>query len=108
MPTALDNGNARRASSFGPPPLGAVLFSRRQLRSPAMPRYVFCNRCDANLGVLFERAGEDGAWLDFRPYDICWHVTRERLVEELDALYRGESSLTVTLRRIEARAAQPA
>jgi hypothetical protein len=71
-----------------------------------MPRHVLCNRCDANLGVLFERVSEDGAWLDFRPYDVCWHVSREQLVEELDALYRGESTLAVSLRRIEARTAQ--
>jgi hypothetical protein len=71
-----------------------------------MPRHVFCNRCDANLGVLFERASEDGASLDFRPYDVCWHVSRAQLVEELDALYWGESTLAVSLRRIEARTAQ--
>jgi hypothetical protein len=73
---------------------------------PPMPRHVFCNRCDANLGVLFERATENGASLDFRPFDVCWHVSREQLVDELDALYRGESSLAVSLRRIEAPAAQ--
>ena len=66
-----------------------------------MSRVVFCDLCDANLGVLFERAGDvDRPTLDFLPHDDCWHVSRQQLVEDLEALHRGESSLPVSLKRI--------
>ncbi len=72
-----------------------------------MSRLVFCDLCDANLGVLFER-DKDAARLDFLPHDDCWHVTRQELVEDLEALHAGESSLPVSLKRIPARARQMA
>ena len=70
-----------------------------------MSRFVFCDRCDANRGVLFEREGDtDAPTLDFVPHDDCWHVSREQLVEDLEALQLGESSLPVSLKRIAAGA----
>jgi hypothetical protein len=70
-----------------------------------MSRLVFCDLCDTNLGVLFERDGDAGApTLDLLPHDGCWHVTRQALVEDLEALHAGESSLPVSLKRIPARA----
>ena len=72
-----------------------------------MSRLVFCDLCDANLGVLFEREGDaDAPKLDFLPHDDCWHVSRLQLVGDLDALNSGESSLPVSLRRIPAGARQ--
>jgi hypothetical protein len=72
-----------------------------------MSRVVFCDLCDANLGVLFERAGDvDPPTLDFLPHDDCWHVSRQQLVEDLEALHSGESSLPVSLKRIPARVRQ--
>jgi len=72
-----------------------------------MSRLVFCDLCDANLGVLFEReADADAPTLDFLPHDDCWHVSRLQLVGDLDALNSGESSLPVSLRRIPAGARQ--
>jgi hypothetical protein len=72
-----------------------------------MSRFVFCDICDANLGVLFEREAEDHApTLDFLPHDDCWHVSRRQLVEDVYALHSGESSLPVSLKRIPARARQ--
>jgi hypothetical protein len=72
-----------------------------------MSRFVFCDLCDANLGVLFEREGDtDAPTLDFMPNDDCWHVSRQQLVEDLEALHRGESSLPVSLKRIAAGARQ--
>jgi hypothetical protein len=72
-----------------------------------MSRFVFCGMCDTNLGVLFERDAEDDApGLDFLPQDDCWHVSRQQLVEDLEALHRGESSLPVSLKRIAAGARQ--
>ena len=66
-----------------------------------MSRLVFCDLCDANLGVLFERDGDaDAPTLDFLPHDDCWHVSRQQLVGDLDALNSGESSLPVSLKRI--------
>ena len=66
-----------------------------------MSRFVFCGICDTNLGVLFERdPEEDAPELDFLPHDDCWHVSREQLVEDLEALHSGESSLPVSLKRI--------
>jgi hypothetical protein len=42
-----------------------------------MSRLVFCDLCDTNLGVLFERDGDAGApTLDLLPHHDCWHVTR--------------------------------
>lgn len=73
-----------------------------------MSRFVFCHLCDKNLGVLFEREADAAATLDFLPYDDCRHVSRRQLVEDLDALHAGESSLPVALKRIPARAGQPA
>jgi hypothetical protein len=68
---------------------------------------VFCDLCDTNLGVLFERGEEVGApTLDLLPHHDCWHVTRQALVEDLEALHAGESSLPVSLKRIPARARQ--
>jgi hypothetical protein len=73
-----------------------------------MSRLVFCDLCDANLGVLFEREGDaDAPILDFLPHDDCWHVSRQQVVGDLDALNSGESSLPVSLRRIPAGARQP-
>jgi hypothetical protein len=58
--------------------------------------------------VLFEReGGADAPTLDFLPHDDCWHVSRQQLVGDLDALNSGESSLPVSLRRIPAGARQP-
>ena len=72
-----------------------------------MSRFVFCGICDTNLGVLFERDAEDDApTLDFLPHDDCWHVSRQQLVEDLEALHSGESSLPVSLKRIAAGARQ--
>ena len=72
-----------------------------------MSRFVFCDLCDANLGVLFECEGDaDAPTLDFLPHDNCWHVSRQQLVGDLDALNSGESSLPVSLRRIPAGARQ--
>jgi hypothetical protein len=72
-----------------------------------MSRFVFCGMCDTNLGVLFERDAEDDApGLDFLPQDDCWHVSRQQLVEDLEALHRGESSLPVSLKRIAAEVRQ--
>jgi hypothetical protein len=72
-----------------------------------MSRFVFCGMCDTNLGVLFEREAEDDApAFDFLPHDDCWHVSRQQLVEDLEALHRGESSLPVSLKRIAAGARQ--
>jgi hypothetical protein len=67
---------------------------------------VLCDRCDTNLGVLFEREVDDGESLDFVPNDDCWHVTREQVVEDIDGIYAGESSLPVSLKRIAVRARQ--
>jgi hypothetical protein len=70
-----------------------------------MSRFVFCGICDTNLGVLFERDSEhDSPALDFLPHDDCWHVSRQQLVEDLEALHSGESSLPVSLKRIAAGA----
>jgi hypothetical protein len=44
--------------------------------------------------------------LDFLPHDDCWHVSRQQLVEDLEALHSGESSLPVSLKRIAAGARQ--
>lgn len=71
-----------------------------------MSRFVLCNICDANLGVLFERETGDASTLDFLPHHDCAHVSREHVVEELAALHSGESSLHVSLKRIPARARQ--
>ena len=72
-----------------------------------MSRFVFCGICDTNLGVLFERDVEDDSpGLDFLPHDDCWHVSRQQLVEDLEALHSGESSLPVSLKRIAAGARQ--
>lgn len=68
-----------------------------------MSRLVLCNLCDTNLGVLFEREA-DTSTLDFLPHDDCAHVSREQIVEDLEALHSGESSLPVSLKRIPARA----
>ena len=55
-----------------------------------MSRFVFCGICDTNLGVLFERDVEDDSpGLDFLPHDDCWHVSRQQLVEDLEALHFG-------------------
>jgi hypothetical protein len=59
---------------------------------------VLCDRCDTNLGLLFQ--------LDFLPNEDCWHVRREQLVAEIGAVYAGESSLPVSLKRIALRARQ--
>jgi hypothetical protein len=68
---------------------------------------VFCDLCDTNLGVLFERdGGADAPTLDFLPHDDCWHVSRQQLVADLDALNSGESSLPVSLKRIPAGSTQ--
>ena len=72
-----------------------------------MSRLVFCDLCDTNLGVLFERDGDAGApTLDLLPHHDCWHVTRQALVEDLEALHAGESSLPVSLKRMPARVRQ--
>ena len=71
-----------------------------------MSRLVLCDRCDTNLGVLFEREVDDGESLDFLPNNDCWHVTRDQLVEDIDAVYAGESALPVSLTRIGERARQ--
>jgi hypothetical protein len=64
-----------------------------------MSRFVFCGICDTNLGVLFERDVEDDSpGLDFLPHDDCWHVSRQQLVEDLEALHSEESSLPVSLK----------
>jgi hypothetical protein len=63
-------------------------------------RLVFCARCDTDLGVLFEREADDGSTsVDFRPHGDCWHLRREEVVDDLEALFSGESSLPVKLRR---------
>jgi hypothetical protein len=71
-----------------------------------MSRLVVCDFCDTNLGVLFEREEGEAESLDFLPNDDCWHVTREQLVEDIEALYAGESSLPASLQRIPVRARQ--
>ena len=70
-----------------------------------MSRLVFCDLCDTNLGVLFERDGDAGGpKLDLLPHHDCWHVTRQALAEDLEALQAGESSLPVSVKRNAARA----
>lgn len=65
-----------------------------------MSRLVFCALCGTDLGVLFEREADDGsASVDFRPHSDCWHLRREEIVDDLEALFSGESSLPVKLRR---------
>jgi hypothetical protein len=71
-----------------------------------MSRLVLCDLCDTNLGILFERESGDTARLDFLPHDDCWHVSRQRLIEDLDALHAGESALPVSLKRMPAGARQ--
>ena len=71
-----------------------------------MSRFVICDICDVNLGVLFEREADDVSRLDFLPHDDCSHISREDVVEELEALHAGESSLPASLKRIPARARQ--
>lgn len=71
-----------------------------------MSRMVVCDLCDTNLGVLIEREEVDSESLDFLPNDDCLHVTREDLVEDIEAIYAGESSLPASLRRIAVRARQ--
>jgi hypothetical protein len=71
-----------------------------------MSRYVFCDSCDTNLGVLFEREIADATSVDFLPHDDCGHLTREQLVTDLDALHRGESSLPVSLKAVAMRSPQ--
>jgi hypothetical protein len=71
-----------------------------------MSRYVFCDSCETNLGVLSERGTGDAASVDFLPHDDCAHLTREQLVADLDALYRGESSLPVSLKAVAGKAPQ--
>ena len=72
-----------------------------------MSRLVFCDLCDTNLGVLFERDGDAGApTLDLLPHHDCWHVTRQALVEDLEALHAGESSLPFSLKGITTRVRQ--
>jgi hypothetical protein len=56
------------------------------------------------LGVVFECEGDTEGTLDYVPNDDCWHVSREQIVEDLDALHAGESSLAVSLKRIALRA----
>jgi hypothetical protein len=74
---------------------------------PDMSRFVFCNLCDTNLGVMFEREDDgDGPTLDFLPHNDCWHVPRQEIVEDLNALHSGESSLPVSLKRIAAGVGQ--
>jgi hypothetical protein len=81
--------------------------SAEPVRICDMSRFVFCGICDTNLGVLFERDAEnDAPTLDFLPHDDCWHVSRQQLVENLEALHSGESSLPVSLKRIAAGARQ--
>ena len=63
-------------------------------------RLVFCARCDTDLGVLFEREADyGGTSVDYRPHGDCWHLSHEEVVDDLDALFSGESSLPVKLRR---------
>ncbi|HEY7002707.1 MAG TPA: hypothetical protein VH281_00380 [Gaiellaceae bacterium] len=69
-----------------------------------MSRLVFCDLCDANLGVIYEREVGDVGSVDFLPHEDCWHVSREQLVEDLAAIHFGESSLPVSLKRIPTRA----
>jgi hypothetical protein len=71
-----------------------------------MSRLVLCNVCDTNLGVLFEREAANTSTLDFLPHDDCTHVAWEHVVEDLQELHSGESSLPVSLKRIPARARQ--
>ena len=72
--------------------------------SRPMSRYVFCDSCEANLGVLFERGTADATSVDFLPHEDCAHLTREQLVADLDSLYRGESSLPVSLKAVTVNA----
>lgn len=73
-----------------------------------MSRLVFCARCDTDLGVLFEREADDGSTsVDFLPHGDCWHLRREQVVDDLEALFSGESSLPVKLRREAHRISQP-
>jgi hypothetical protein len=69
-----------------------------------MARLVLCALCGTNLGVFFERESDLGGTLDYLPHADCWHVSREQVVEDLDALHAGESSLPVSLKRIPGRA----
>jgi len=69
-----------------------------------MARLVFCALCDTTLGVLSEREAKSGSALDFLAHDDCWHVSREQILEDLDALHAGESALPVSLKRIVAGA----
>jgi hypothetical protein len=70
-----------------------------------MSRLLICDLCDTNLGVVFERQGDANATtLDLLPHDDCSHVSRQQLVEDLDALHSGESSLPVSLKPIPAEA----
>ena len=69
-----------------------------------MARLVVCALCDTNLGVVFERDSDTEGTLGYLPHAACWHVSREQVVDDLDALHAGESSLPVSLRRIPGRA----
>ena len=66
-----------------------------------MSRLVFCDLCDANLGVLFEREGDaDARDARFSAARRLFAGTRLQLVGDLDALNSGESSLPVSLQQM--------
>jgi hypothetical protein len=62
-------------------------------------RFIFCDRCETDRGVVFEREDERGCAVDFVPHDPCPHLSAADIVADLEALYSGESILPVTLRR---------
>ena len=101
-------GPRRHSAAAGPEALEgrSPVGVRPGYDSASMSRMVLCHFCDTNLGVVFEREAGERESLDFLPNDDCWHVTREQLVEDIEALYAGESSLPVSLRRIAVRARQ--
>ncbi len=63
-----------------------------------MARYVVCDSCGSELGVLCERETAEGTSLEFLPHADCAHLTRVQLVADMDALYEGESSLPASLK----------
>jgi hypothetical protein len=69
-----------------------------------MARLVLCALCGTNLGVFFERESDLGGTPDYVPHADCRHVSRQQVVEDLDALHAGESSLPVSLKPIPGRA----
>ena len=74
-----------------------------RIRLRSVSRGVFCGRCNTDLGFVFERDTEGGTSADFLPHSDCPHVSREKIVDDVGALYLGESSLPVVLKPLAVR-----